>query len=186
MGWTYTRRNKYVETLRQFFAGEFAPCEVLEFATKGWTEAYAVLRSPRTGATFGLALMLHYRPKDDFNFGYKDMTEDMGPNIANAPVKFIDRLDREAPLNDENDKSGWARDWRARCRKNAAARKLPKVKVGDWLQWDAADAPEYRRGKLMEGKVVRKGRSNIVVSSPAGWEYRVPAHYVQKAVVVGA
>ena len=45
-------------------------------------------------------------------WGYKSMDETMGPNAAQAPVRLIEFL---SPTRNE-----WAREWRQRCRDNAA------------------------------------------------------------------
>lgn len=120
MGWTYFDRDKS-KTLRQTFEREFTPNEVVDFAVHGFREAYAVLRTP-DGRTVGMVILMDQSGRNGMNFGHKDMTESMGPFYTNAPVRLIDLLDRDAPLNDENDPRGSARQWRQSCRDAAARR----------------------------------------------------------------
>ena len=63
------------------------------------------------------------RDREGYIFGYKDMSEDMGPCEAECPVAILDLLtptDREYALN-----------WRRRCREFAATRAAkPKLLHG--------------------------------------------------------
>jgi len=128
MGWWFGHRCKYSTPYKAFFQDEWGKgCEIEQMTVHGWGEAYALVRSVKTGQYFGVAIMLRHVPNSYFNFGYKDMDESMGPGIANAPKSMIDRLDRLAPLDDQNDPNGWARGWRARCRANAAARSAERI-----------------------------------------------------------
>jgi hypothetical protein len=129
MGWTYTNRDKS-QTLRQFFAKEFTPYEVVDFAVYGFREAYAILRRPDTGETVGLVILLDRSNRDGMNIGYKDMSESMGPLYTNAPLRIIERLERDAPLTDANDPSGFARKWRGKCRETAYGKRTAKRLVG--------------------------------------------------------
>ena len=63
----------------------------------------------------------------DGGWGYKDMDETMGPNVAEAPLKLIDLL---SPTTSE-----WARAWRQRCRDNAVRASRP-LKPGDVIRLD--------------------------------------------------
>jgi hypothetical protein len=124
MGWTYLNRDTS-KTLREFFAREFTPYEVVDFSTHGSKEAYAILRHPESGKVFGLVILLDKRSAkralNGMTFGYKDMDERMGPLYYNAPRRMLDRLDREAPLDDVNDPRGDARRWRQLCRERSRA-----------------------------------------------------------------
>ena len=52
------------------------------------------------------------RGADGLVFGYKDMTEHMGPVESACPERILRRL---TPLTDADDPQGYARAWRARC-----------------------------------------------------------------------
>jgi hypothetical protein len=69
-----------------------------------------------TGAheVFALICLVAYDPRDSegYIFGYKDMTERMGPYESNCPVAILDLL---TPTD-----RPYALQWRARCRANAS------------------------------------------------------------------
>lgn len=71
--------------------------------------------------SFTFAAIFHIR-YDRGCFGYKDMDETAGPNEARAPITLLDRL---SPLVDP---SGYAADWRQRCRDWA---EIPRYHDGD-------------------------------------------------------
>jgi len=122
MGWTITHRPKGMSTL-EFFRGEFGD-GVIDAASPSPAETYIAYRM-RDGRVMGIACMTRWWQSDYFNFGYKDMSEDMGPGIANCPKRILDLLS-EPPPNE------WAQEWRERCRENIKQRrKLGRLKVGD-------------------------------------------------------
>lgn len=83
---------------------------------------YAAVRSQNesTGSdiTFGLVCLTSTRCRAFHNFGYKDMTDDMGPGYYDCPVGILDLLTE--PSNE------WAAEWRENCRKRIAERKEMK------------------------------------------------------------
>ena len=79
----------------------------------------------------GIVCLIHYntRAKDGYIFGYKSMTEDMGPCEAECPIGILDLLTETT--------SEYALDWRARCRAFAMRHSnLPKLHDGDILIFD--------------------------------------------------
>ena len=71
---------------------------------------------------FAVVCLTFSRPaaRDGYTFGYKDMTEHMGPCESDCPVSILDLLT-------EID-SKWANDWRDRCRANIEKRRLVGAK----------------------------------------------------------
>jgi len=67
---------------------------------------------------FALICLLSFRPRDHFNFGYKDMDECMGPCAADCPGRILDLL------TDTDDE--YARKWRETCRKHLARERAIK------------------------------------------------------------
>jgi hypothetical protein len=124
---------------------------VIDSATRGnvW---YAILESvsPDTGTRYHGAVCLFKRSKKLNEFGYKDMGESSGPNAANAPLRIIDKLDKLRPIdpNDDSYVAKWARDWRQRCRDNAAKTK--------------------KRHTMSKGMIVKLGEHEYVLHSSAG------------------
>ena len=67
---------------------------------------------------FALICLLSYRPRDHFNFGYKDMDESMGPFECDCPERILDLL-----TDTDYESAG---RWRKRCRENLAKEKAIK------------------------------------------------------------
>jgi hypothetical protein len=76
------------------------------------------------GYTRGLAVFkIGVWPKSEYNFGYKDMTESMGPCGCEAPVSILDQCSplREGETPTESSLA-YARSYRERSRALAAAK----------------------------------------------------------------
>ena len=113
MGWVTYDKPKGV-TARQALEREFTSLEFVEYAYVGGVAYIAArdTRPERGGKVFGLVVMLAGRPRDEHNFGYKDIPERYNPVDAQAPARVLDALD---PTENEE-----AQAWRARCRANLA------------------------------------------------------------------
>lgn len=107
MGWTYQHRERGI-TDRAFFQREFPSVTILECATVRGT-FYAAVRPQNTGKIFALVCLTQRAPKSQYNYGYKDMDESVGPCESAAPAKVLDAL-TDPPYNTS------ASEWRARCR----------------------------------------------------------------------
>ncbi len=71
----------------------------------------------------GIVIKTTVRMKEDLNFLYKWVSEDMGPADTYCPDNILDELS-------ETD-SDWAKNWRAECRKcNERKQKLSAMPVG--------------------------------------------------------
>ncbi|NSW83918.1 MAG: hypothetical protein HPY90_11735 [Syntrophothermus sp.] len=95
---------------------------VLDCSIVRLREAYlAVEYGDADGAkgVFGLVCLLDYRPNDYYNFGYKDMAEEMGPYFYNCPERILELL---TPTDDE-----WALKWRETCWKVIREKKEKKT-----------------------------------------------------------
>ena len=130
MGWTGTYRAPGI-TDRAFFEREFPTMltqygEVVACATVRGA-FYAAVRNNDTGPylpgeTWALVVLIR-RGRGDYNFTYKEMDENMGPGVDDAPAAVLDAL---SPTDHEH-----AAPWRARCRANLAAKAArPTVKRG--------------------------------------------------------
>jgi hypothetical protein len=125
----------------EYFAGTGR--DVKELITKEIGSHYEILRiesTPReydykpyflackdreTGNVFAAVFLTNYRSGV---FGYKDMSEDMGPSYYGVSDKFLDLLSE--PFNE------WAAEWRAKCRELNAKPKPVKVKAGDVVKFN--------------------------------------------------
>ncbi len=141
MGWLYMRSIGAHRTPRDYLDAELTHTSpaltrsVLRSAVVRMRTYYAALEVKRAGAqreVIGTVCLIRYSPRDreGYIFGYKDMSEDMGPVEAACPVRILDLL---TPTDNEN-----AQQWRARCRNTAARRAAhPKLRNGDRISFDS-------------------------------------------------
>lgn len=159
MGWTYTSKGS--QTTKEFFEKEFnydkgdgRSGKIIRFSAT-WTTAYMAyeVKVPETKDENGNVLpakteviaivcLIRHVPKDPcYNFGYKDMTENMGPCESRCPKTILELL---TPTTSE-----YANDWRKRCWDRINKRKAaPKVKAGDWLKF--TNAIHFRDGTVTD------------------------------------
>ena len=92
----------------------YGACEQIDHAT-GAREVFAVV------------CLVDYNPrsKDGHVFGYKSMTEHMGPCQASCPAAILDLLTRTEDTN--------ALDWRRRCRSTLAQLHRAILQDGDMI-----------------------------------------------------
>ena len=62
------------------------------------------------------ALVFLTRGSERSGFGYKDMTETMGPIEDRCPPRILDLLSPVEQLGQGEQAAEWAKEWRARCR----------------------------------------------------------------------
>jgi hypothetical protein len=115
---------------------------------------------------FALVCLVKYNPRDREGvvFGYKDMSESMGPCESECPASILDLL---TPTTSE-----YAQAWRARCRATATRRSRLAPKDGDTIIFAAAisftDGSEARRF------IIRiEGRKRIFTNPASGSRYRI-------------
>jgi len=117
MGWTFTHREKGISN-KDWFAKEFdgGGFEVVDVASGSLNRnnVYIALRLP-DGLVTAIACLTRWKPNDEYNYGWKDMSESMGPRITDCPQRIIDQL---SPLEElfpdqSKDVRGWAGSWRA-------------------------------------------------------------------------
>ncbi len=175
MGWTYTNKDKHVS------ASEYIEKHLLVWNRPGYK--YTVLDGGvvkfRTyyGAVeqlnldtnernvFAVVILLNY-PKDYHNFGYKDMSEDMGPCQSECPERILKLLTPTA--------SEYAIEWRKRCYDNINSKKnKPKIQT---------DMKLIYGGKTYT--VIRSlGRRGFMVESE-GREYRMKSTQAKQATII--
>lgn len=165
MGWLYTRRDPDT-TPAEYFLRQIDKdlYEVLGHATY-ISEIYLAIRNRKTDEVTALVCLIRHVPKDpQFNFGYKDMDESMGPVATNCPAWILDLLTE--PPNEH------AREWRERCRERIAERERAKAIVtGSRIR--ITQRLEFLNGHVIEAgdvvTVTRRGRMLL-----AGGYYRLP------------
>ncbi len=137
MGWTYTTKQRG-QSIKAFFAAQFdcdnehGTWKVLDCSSSLNVAFMAVEKTTKaTGdrEVFGLVCHIQHAPNDYYNFGYKDVTECMGPYQTECPARILDLL---TPTTNE-----YALEWRAACRKHVARLAArPGVKKGDTVQFN--------------------------------------------------
>lgn len=172
MGWTFAHKEKGV-TIRQFFEKEFGYTDketgvyhkVLECAAT-FTEAYLAIEVGDASGpkeVFAVVYLLSYRPKDYFNFGYKDMSEDMGPYYYNCPEHILKLL---TPTENK-----LALEWREKCWERIRAKKArPKLREGMIIKF--AEPIEFTSG-IKESVFQIKDLRRLIVADRWGYQYKI-------------
>ena len=159
MGWTFYNAGYYKNgkidrkaELDDHFTWSEGPRKVtvLKSSMVG-SVYYAAVRSQNesTGSdiTFGLVCLTSTRSRAFHNFGYKDMTDDMGPGYYDCPAGILDLLTE--PTNE------WAAEWRENCRKRIAEKRqakqngiasLPVGSVIEFTAWDGKPRQAVKMG----------------------------------------
>lgn len=134
MGWTTFHKPNHISP-SQYFREEFSSesnHELLDIAIVKRVTAYMAVRIKSTGQVICYVYMLTYNNKDYYNFGYKPMTEYSGPYQRECPERILKLL---SPIVEEDDQSGWARQWREECWNRIRNNKnKPKINVGDVIR----------------------------------------------------
>lgn len=142
MGWLSMRDTTPFDTPRAYLDDQFTYTRddhrltVLKSAMVGNTYYGAAERVEADGkrAVFGIVCLTFSRPAapDGYTFGYKDMTEHMGPCESECPAAILDLL--------TNIEGEWPNAWRARCRAHLVERRLrnakPTPKPGQTIVFD--------------------------------------------------
>ena len=125
MGWLYMKSLKghagpshYLDDQLTYDRDDVRS-RVLKSALVSKRVYYAAVEQIRPGRereVFAVVCLVDYNPhaSDGYIFGYKDMTENMGPYESDCPEPILDLL---TPTD-----SAYAAAWRERCRANAARR----------------------------------------------------------------
>ncbi len=144
MGWLSMRDTGRFDTPRAYLDDQFTyerddhRLTVLKSSMVGNTYYAAAERREADDKreVFAIVCLTFSRPaaRDGLTFGYKDMTEHMGPCESDCPASILDLL---TPIEGE-----WPNDWRARCRANITKRRLadakPTPKPGQTIVFDEA------------------------------------------------
>lgn len=158
---------------------------IVDSATRG-NEWYAIVecKRPDKPPVYDGLVCLVKRSKRTGEFCYKDMGERCGPNAANAPKRLIDKLDNLAPIdpNDEGMGAKWAREWRARCRANAAAKANRLKPAKGLIVRFGANASLF---ELVAPAGPRRGWY-VRIAGTDGSLYRASAKQLNKATIVEA
>ena len=170
MGWTFTYKP-HGQSVKEFFeqqfnydkpgpprSGKIIACHAT------WTTAYMAyeIKTPDSREVVALVCLLRHCPKSDYNFGYKDMDESMGPCEARCPKTILDLL---TPTTIE-----YALEWRKRCQERIDKRaRAPKVHKGDLLKF--AQPLTFRSGVTTD---LLRWETGSTFSGSGYCRYRIP------------
>lgn len=169
MGWSFMRKptdvKQYLSDLMTW-ENEHGACRPVEVKIVRLNTLYAAVErlDKRTGEReVGAVVILLKYTRDYFNFGYKDMGEEMGPYEAHCPASILDKL---TPTDSE-----YANEWRAKCRENLVARKPWRIVVG------AATVAEYTKRVAAYKRAVKEAASRgpVILAHQSGQSWLVQA-----------
>ena len=159
---TYTRDDHRLTVLASSMVGStyYAAAERVESSGDRQVFAIVCLTKTSTGA------------RDGCTFGYKDMTEHMGPCESECPASILDEL---TDIDSE-----YAKAWRDRCRANLVRRKLqnakPTPRPGQTIVFDEpmrfSDGQERARFEVVPNP---KGRTPLFRDPETRSICRIPA-----------
>lgn len=120
MGWTTMH---YTGTAKQFFIDRYKNepnFEIVDIAIKNFRDVYIAVKNLKDGYIYCQTYMLYRAPKSSYeNFGYKPISEFMGPVNAQCPKRILDKLtpldELVEKFNYTEDGVEYARGWRKRC-----------------------------------------------------------------------
>jgi len=149
MGWSYTHKPPGV-SVREFLEQEFQGSDrLIDVAVVGLREAYAAIRTA-DGRVVGAVILLDYRPRDFYNFGYKIMDEEMGPFCYRCPERILRQL---SPTTNEH-----ALEWRRHCQEELA-RRQKRIPLRPGMKVRAPEPIRFADGRYrQEFVVLRMGR----------------------------
>jgi hypothetical protein len=131
MGWTTTHRAKGISNDAWFQQEVVGEGRTILASSTIKTIYYAAVRDDDTGEVWALVCLTQRMPRSHFNYGWKSMSDTMGPGAAQAPAKVLDALTETT--------NEYALAWRAECRKNLAFKaSQPVLQPGDRVQFARA------------------------------------------------
>lgn len=127
--------------------------------------AVQVISNGVAGEVFAIVCKVLWNPrsKSGEHFGYKDMTENMGPCEDNCPRYILDLL---SPTSHQ-----YALDWRRRCAANLALRSRP-IEDGDRIRFE--EPLTFSEGSVGQDFIVEKRGRRVILRDPhTGGRYRI-------------
>lgn len=166
MGWSFDHvdvgRKAHIESLtsKRHFGEDYEPIEHRVVGNNVWQ---LVLHKPTGRKLITLDLIAKERGG---GWGYKGLSEDMGPVEVNCPLSL---LNKASPVTE-----GYAVEWREKVRAYHARRKTAKPVPGMVVKYGGCDYELIEPWAPRKGwKVVRVGTTNI---------YRMTAQQLAQAL----
>ena len=178
MGWLFTRREKGT-THREFFEREFRPDVVIDdIAQVGFNTVYLAYHHRDTPEKiYGAVVLTRWRSiYEPCNFGYKDMSENMGPNESECPERILKLLSPVEELY-TGDGLEWAKAWRDRCWANVERMKN-RFKLKNGAEYRMTDTVWFNNGEILHpGDVVTCLNPRRRLFGRHGYRYRISNCY---------
>ena len=184
MGWLYMRSLAGYATPKAYLDAQFTydrdngGSRVLASSLVGRRTYYAAVEWITAGSSerevWGLVCLVRYNPRDreGLVFGYKDMSESMGPCESECPARILDLL----TATDNTHALAWRSRCRARLSERSARAAKPTPKPGDVVV--LAEPILFRDGRTFSRfEAVAwpgRARSGLVYRSELGGLYRIP------------
>ena len=190
MGWTTTHKDYHVKAEDYLATPYYTPKtgEIIKSVRRGNGVYQAVKMRFDKGAKpdwrydgddTGYVICFVYmisKGCEDYNFGYKDMTELAGPTIDHCPASVRNLLSPFSQKYSESD-GNYAVDWRQRCRARLTRKNPKALAVGDVVCFERD--LEFTSGFTLKAftnvtvtKVKRRRRSVYAFKAPNGGLYR--------------
>jgi hypothetical protein len=167
MGWLYgwSTKQELIKHLQEksSYSKGFRPIKHSLIGNNHWT----LLRTPEDKITIALELI----SCDQGQYGYKGISEDMGPTQINCPLSFVNAAD--------DTDSPYAKEWREKVR-NFHQRKKSRPSYSSGQKW-LFGGKKYR---LLESAGKRKGW--LATEMCSGQVFRFPFVHLAKAEFVSA
>jgi hypothetical protein len=194
MGWTFmpSRSRNRLEMIRPLlnYENDSYTQQIIDHALTGTTVYLLAERKPKgpwepdhtyindpDGTFRWIAVFQTRRDRGEFDFGYKDQCESMGPCQTACPTRLIDHA---SPLRhpDPDHERNWAAQWRRDCLRHRAAKSARrKTKLAHGTSIRLSHVIEFSdgyTGDLFTAHVVqRRGRNQTYFKSPCGGLYRI-------------
>ncbi len=195
MGWLYMQTLRGQAGPREYLDDQYtfedpvASVRVLRSALVGMRTYYAAVEQTKIPSgertVSAVVCLVRYNPRDreGYIFGYKDMSEEMGPNEARCPAAVLDLLTATGSTN--------AKDWRERCRANLALAKQraakPKPRPGQSVVFD--EPIRFKDGRMfgrLDVAAYSRSRRTVIFRDPEfGGLYGIPNLRARDYEVVG-
>ncbi len=195
MGWLYMQTLRGHAGPREYLDDQYtfddpiASVRVLGSALVGMRTYYAAVeqvRIPsgeRTVSAIVCLVRYNLRDRQGYIFGYKNMSEEMGPNESRCPKAVLDLL---TPTTSPN-----AQAWRERCRANLGLAKRraakPKPRPGQTIVFD--EPIRFKDGRMfrrLDVAAYSRSRRTVIFRDPElGGLYGIPNLRARNYQLVG-
>lgn len=177
MGWTFMEKPRdvrgYLNGAYSWTSDDGTVNRVIDSAIVDRTQYYCAVETVRPDGSRSVwagVVLLKFAPRarDGLTFGYKDMSETMGPYAWKCPLRILDAL---TETDDE-----YANGWRTKVREYHARRAaFPKLEEGMRLRVLNENVPTIAGIPLREVEVLRAGRKPLFKVDGFGGYFRWPS-----------